>query len=170
MLPLPLKGEKNQILNSVKDHLISLGFDIVATDFSRPWGGFLVINEKQAEKFSKHYFPEVDADSLRITEKLSPKILMVEPGKKLSWQYHRRRSEIWKLVAGEAGLVRSRTDELGPTDILEVNEMVKLDQGERHRLVGLSQWGMISEIWQHTDATQPSDEEDIVRVQDDFGR
>jgi len=29
---------------------------------------------------------------------------------------------------------------------------------------------MIAEIWQHTDAAQPSDEDDIVRVQDDFGR
>jgi mannose-6-phosphate isomerase len=29
---------------------------------------------------------------------------------------------------------------------------------------------MISEIWQHTDAENPSNEDDIVRVQDDFGR
>jgi hypothetical protein len=29
---------------------------------------------------------------------------------------------------------------------------------------------MIAEIWQHTNADQPSDEDDIVRVQDDFGR
>lgn len=27
-----------------------------------------------------------------------------------------------------------------------------------------------AEIWQHTDATRPSDEDDIIRVQDDFGR
>ena len=27
-----------------------------------------------------------------------------------------------------------------------------------------------SEIWQHTDADNPSDEDDIIRVQDDFGR
>ena len=39
-----------------------------------------------------------------------------------------------------------------------------------HRLVGLSNWGIIAEIWQHTDPEKPSDEEDIVRVQDDFGR
>jgi hypothetical protein len=45
-----------------------------------------------------------------------------------------------------------------------------LGQGERHRLVGLEDWGVIAEIWQHTDAAIPSDESDIVRVQDDFGR
>jgi len=28
----------------------------------------------------------------------------------------------------------------------------------------------VAEIWQHTDAAQPSNEADIVRVQDDFGR
>jgi mannose-6-phosphate isomerase len=29
---------------------------------------------------------------------------------------------------------------------------------------------VVAEIWQHTDADYPSDEEDIIRVQDDFGR
>jgi hypothetical protein len=27
-----------------------------------------------------------------------------------------------------------------------------LQQGERHRLVGLEEWGVVAEIWQHTDA------------------
>jgi hypothetical protein len=45
-----------------------------------------------------------------------------------------------------------------------------LKQGERHRLIGLDGWGIVAEIWQHTNAQQPSDEDDIVRVQDDFGR
>jgi len=47
---------------------------------------------------------------------------------------------------------------------------IKLNQGERHRLIGLNDWGVVAEIWQHTDAQNPSDEDDIVRVQDDFGR
>ncbi|HZI23492.1 MAG TPA: phosphoheptose isomerase, partial [Chryseolinea sp.] len=53
---------------------------------------------------------------------------------------------------------------------LKVGEIIRLKQGQRHRLVGLDGWGMIAEIWQHTDASKPSDEDDIVRVQDDFGR
>jgi len=167
-----LQGEKSEILESTKIHITSLGFTIVAQDFTRPWGGFLVIDETQAEKFAVHYFPGVNVSSLRISQggKLSPKILMVEPGKKLSWQYHNRRSEIWKLVAGEAGVVRSNTDELTPIHKLKINEIVRLAQGERHRLVGMNNWGMISEIWQHTHAMHPSDEDDIIRLQDDFGR
>jgi mannose-6-phosphate isomerase len=37
-------------------------------------------------------------------------------------------------------------------------------------LLGTKGWGIIAEIWRHTDAANPSDEDDIVRVQDDFGR
>jgi mannose-6-phosphate isomerase len=29
---------------------------------------------------------------------------------------------------------------------------------------------LIAEIWQHTDSENPSDEDDIIRVSDDFGR
>jgi hypothetical protein len=64
----------------------------------------------------------------------------------------------------------SFTDAEGPVKTLSVGELITLQQGERHRLIGLDTWGVVAEIWQHTDATQPSDEEDIVRVQDDFGR
>jgi len=95
---------------------------------------------------------------------------MVQPKTRLSWQYHHRRAEIWKLVAGEAGVVTSPTDVEGTVRALSVGEIIRLDGGERHRLVGLQGWGMISEIWQHTDKENPSDESDIVRVQDDFGR
>jgi mannose-6-phosphate isomerase len=88
----------------------------------------------------------------------------------LSWQYHHRRAEIWKLVAGTAGVVMSDTDKETEVKTLSIGEIVRLEQGKRHRLVGLDGWGMISEIWQHTDAANPSDEDDIIRVQDDFGR
>lgn len=168
--PLSLQGEKSEVLGSVEKHLQDLGFNIVAKDFNRPWGGFFVIDETQAEKFGDLFFPGIEIASLKIGGKLSPKILMVQTGKRLSWQYHHRRAEIWKLVAGTAGVVTSQTDEEGPVKKLEVNEIIRLNQGQRHRLVGLDGWGMISEIWQHTDPQHPSDEDDIVRVQDDFGR
>ena len=31
-------------------------------------------------------------------------------------------------------------------------------------------FGVVAEIWQHTDLNNPSDENDIVRIQDDYGR
>ena len=44
-------------------------------------------------------------------------------------------------------------------------DQIILKQGERHRLVGLEDFGIVAEIWQHTEKNQPSDEEDIVRIQ-----
>mgnify|MGYP003350752161 CR=1 FL=1 len=42
-------------------------------------------------------------------------------------------------------------------------------RGERHRLIGTKEgWGMVAEIWQHTVPDHPSDESDIVRLQDDY--
>jgi mannose-6-phosphate isomerase-like protein (cupin superfamily) len=165
-----LKGEKPEVLASVEKYLTDAGFKIAAKDFNRPWGGFFVLDESQAQKFGQLYFPNIDLSTLKISGKLSPKILMVQTDKRLSWQYHFRRAEIWKLVAGTAGVVTSETDDEGPVQKLQVGEIIRLKQGQRHRLIGLDGWGMIAEIWQHTDPAKPSDEDDIVRVQDDFGR
>ncbi len=49
-------------------------------------------------------------------------------------------------------------------------EVLRLELGERHRLIGLQTWGIVAEIWQHIDTTSPSDESDIVRVSDDYDR
>lgn len=168
---LSLNGDKQNVFDNVEKHLTRKGFTIVAKDFRRPWGGFFVLEEEQAERFGAEYFEGISIPSLKVKGgKLSPKILMVEGGKRLSWQYHHRRSEIWKLAAGRAGVAISETDKEGVVQPLAVGEVVRLRQGMRHRLVGLEGWGMVAEIWQHTDPAHPSDEEDIVRVQDDFGR
>src|SRR5262245_19094906 len=167
---LKLDGAKDSVMSKVENQLVKLWFSIAAKDLKRPWGGFFVLDETQAKKFADMYFPGIDISSLKISGKLSPKILMVESNKRLSWQYHHRRAEIWKLVAGVAGVVTSETDVEGTVQQLKVGEIIRLKQGQRHRLVGLSGWGMIAEIWQHTDSHNPSDEDDIVRVQDDFGR
>ncbi len=161
---------KESVFKRVQNYLNQLQLTVVAKDMERPWGGFFVIDENQAGKFAQHFFPEVELNSLNMGGKLSPKILMVQPRQRLSWQYHHRRAEIWKLVAGEAGVHTSETDVQGPPQTLQQNEIIRLRQGQRHRLIGLNNWGMVSEIWQHTDASQPSDESDIVRLQDDFGR
>lgn len=168
---LLLKGDKTTLFPEVQKNLENRGYRIVAKDFNRPWGGFFVIEEGQAEKFAAEFFPGIAVDSLKVSGgKLSPKVLMVESNKRLSWQWHRRRSEIWKLAAGTAGVVTSNTDQQGTLKKLQPGDVIRLDKGLRHRLVGLDGWGMVAEIWQHTDPSNPSDENDIVRVQDDFGR
>lgn len=147
-----------------------LNFTIVKEDLTRPWGGFYVIDEAQAAAFAKEFFPEEDFEALKISDKLSPKILMVAPHKRLSWQYHHRRAEIWSCINGEVAVATSITDAEEQKHVLKVGDKIKLAQGQRHRLIGLDGWGIVAEIWQHTDAANPSDEDDIVRLQDDFGR
>lgn len=160
---------KQDIFNAIQHHLSKDGYTVVQKDFDRPWGGFFVIEESQAEKFAQQYFSHLSFSSIKIG-KLSPKILVVEANKRLSWQYHHRRSEIWKAVSGRVGVVTSATDEEGALQELNEGDVIQLAQGQRHRLVGLNQWGVLAEIWQHTNSNHPSDEDDIVRVQDDFGR
>ncbi len=162
--------DKQSFFKQAEEQVKDLGFTIVKQDQERPWGGFFVIDEVQAPKFAAHFFPDEDFEALKISEKLSPKILMVAPKQRLSWQYHHRRAEIWKCIGGTVGVATSDNDDQKDMHILQVEDIIKLKQGQRHRLIGLEDWGMVAEIWQHTDAENPSDEDDIVRVQDDFGR
>lgn len=161
---------KEKLFQETAQQLAEQGFSIDRQDQSRPWGGFFVIQEDQAQRFADTYFDAIPVDDLKISGKLSPKILIVAPDKRLSWQYHHRRAEIWKVVKGKVGVVTSDTDQQGEAKIYEPGALITLKQGERHRLVGLDDWGVLAEIWQHTDAENPSNEDDIVRVQDDFGR
>lgn len=158
------------LFDKIHKELLDQSFQLVKTDLSRPWGGFFVIAEAQAQAFADAYFEGLDVSTLKIGGQLSPKILIVAPDKRLSWQYHHRRAEIWRVIQGQAGVVTSDTDEEGALQVLNVGDTITLKQGERHRLIGLSDYAVIAEIWQHTDANHPSNEEDIVRVQDDFGR
>ena len=161
---------KETMFSQIEKTLQSQGFKIEKMDHTRPWGGFFVIDESQAQKFSDQYFKGLDTNALKISGKLSPKVLVVAPRKRLSWQYHHRRAEIWTVVKGPVAVVKSDTDIETAPQIYQEGDTIKLRQGERHRLVGLNTWGVLAEIWQHTDAENPSDEDDIVRVQDDFGR
>ncbi len=162
--------QKPEIFGNVRKTLLQDNFEIITEDQSRPWGGFFVLAEDQAQLFADTYFNGITVDDLRISGKLSPKILIVAPDKRLSWQYHHRRAEIWQVIKGTVGVITSATDEEGELKTYSHGDRIILEKGERHRLVGLKDWGIIAEIWQHTDPSNPSDESDIVRVQDDFGR
>ncbi len=172
MKPLILSPNlsKSQIAAVVETYLGEAGFSISTQDFERPWGGFFVLEESQIRKFKETFFPEVSLSEEQYAQKLSPKFLLVEPGARLSWQYHYRRAELWTLVAGEAAISRSLDDAQGPAVAMIPHEIVSLKQGERHRLIGTAGWGVVAEIWMHTEASQPSDEDDIVRLQDDYAR
>jgi mannose-6-phosphate isomerase-like protein (cupin superfamily) len=171
-MPLNFSADtsKELIFDRIAEYLEERELKVASQDSTRPWGGFFVLEEDEARKFISLYFPHLTKEELSISGKLSPKILVVGPGKRLSWQYHHRRAEIWKLIGGVAGVIISDTDEEKEKTELKIGDIIQLKQGERHRLIGMDGWGVVAEIWRHTDKENPSDEDDIVRVQDDFGR
>ena len=161
---------KDQVFKKVASLLDDSKFTIANKDESRPWGGFYVIDEAQAVEFAKHFFPEENLSEIKITNKLSPKILIVAPYKRLSWQFHHRRAEIWKCISDKVSVATSDSDDQTHIHILNNGDIIKLPTGKRHRLIGMDNWGIVAEIWQHTDESNPSDEDDIVRLQDDYDR
>ena len=154
---------------NIEDELNDLGFQIVDSNFEKPWGAYFCIDEKQVQDFSDKFFNGIEVDSLKVKNKLSPKILIVKPNMRLSWQYHNRRAEIWQVYKGQVGVVQSDTDIEKKLKNYIPTDQIRLNQGTRHRLVGLSDYGVVAEIWQHTDEIS-SNEDDIIRVQDDFNR
>lgn len=162
--------DSDEVFNQLGEYISELGLTVDRYDFTRPWGGFFVLREEDAPQFAKIFFPEIDFSSIQITQKLSPKFLIVFPGKRLSWQYHFRRAELWKVIQGPVKIAISDTDEEVEPKIFQVGESVFLYQGQRHRLIGDEGVGIVAEIWQHIQEDFPSDEADIVRIQDDFGR
>ncbi len=162
--------DRTSVFDAVQKDMERQGFRITGQDRQRPWGGFFYIDESQAKEFAEKFFPNLSAEAFSEGQKLSPKILLVAPNQRLSWQYHYRRAELWRVIGGKAAIITSETDKQHDMRLIPMDTVIHLHQGERHRLIGLDEWGVIAEIWQHTDPEHPSDEDDIVRVQDDFGR
>ena len=106
----------------------------------RPWGKF-------------RSFPHKQAGSI--------KIITVEPGGILSLQYHHRRSEFWVIL--DAGLEVTVGDKVWQP---EKNEEILVSRKTPHRLRCIGrEHARVMEIW-----LGYSDESDIVRLEDDYGR
>ena len=157
------------LYNQVKKEIERLQFNVINFDFDRPWGGFLVIDEGQLPLFISTFFNKTDIN-LSKKIKLSPKILIVNPKSRLSWQYHFRRKEIWSVYRGPVGVIKSMDDIEKQIGIYQSGDIIIFDILERHRLIGLKDYGIVAEIWQHIDINNPSNEDDIVRLQDDYKR
>lgn len=161
---------KSEVFQQAAHILLSRGFRLIDLDINRPWGFFLSVDESQAPEFIKEFYEGIDLEDTDTSLPLRPKFLGIAPGRRLSWQYHHRRSEVWRTLAGAYDLVTSDTDSEKMPKTINEGEVVKIPQGARHRGVGLDNWALVAEIWEHTDSTKLSSEDDIIRVQDDFGR
>jgi len=168
---LGVEGTKAEVVNEVDRWIYDLGFEALEINESKPWGAYWKIDDERIEMFVDIFFPEIKSKLLKSKFNLSPKFLLVAPGEKLSWQYHHRRAENWRVVAGTVGIKVSDTD-IEPEGFgkYKAGESISFDRGTRHRLIGLDRWGLVAEIWKHTDLNEPSNEEDIVRLKDDYAR
>lgn len=158
------------IFDQIRQELHNNGFTIQEENLTKPWGAYFLIDESQTQQFLTKYFPTIGKNEFQPGLKLSPKILIVAPHMRLSWQYHHRRQELWRVLDQPVEVVLNNTDKLVPGKTYQQGDIIRIKLGERHRLVGLDNWGVVAEIWTHTDPKNPSNEDDIVRVQDDFSR
>lgn len=168
------KERTSQEVNEEVAHLLKVaGYTIAIRDYERPWGGFNQLANEDADRFISEFFPDITPEEARLgnpDSALSPKILVVAPEQRLSWQYHDRRAERWAYIK-DGGYYRSLDDEQGQYHAAVAGEVVQFAQSERHRLVGaVGHYTLVAEIWQHTDPEHLSDEEDIVRLSDDYKR
>ena len=106
---------------------------------SRPWGRF--------EKFHQN-------------RSCTVKLIYVNANSRLSLQYHKKRSEFWKVIKGNA-----RVEIDGKTIILGEGETITIPRQARHRVLALESECIILEI-----AYGRFDENDIVRLEDDYQR
>ena len=172
-LETDLPNEKEELTADVIAALQEAGYGVVEINTEKPWGAYVRIRNDQADDFVHEFFPGLSPEEARLgieSAELSPKILIVSPEQRLSWQYHYRRAERWAfLTAGSYN--KSLDDNPGDPVATQAGDVVQFEKSERHRLNGLQDgYVVVAEIWQHTDSTAPSDEDDIVRLYDDYAR
>ena len=158
------------IFNDVEKLLINYKLNYSSKDLDRPWGGFYVINELLSKDFFSIFFHSSYLKKIDFKSKLSPKILIIKPNKRLSWQYHNRRSEIWSVIKGNILVSRSENDNQADHIKLKAKDQIEIGKKIRHRIIGTDDYALVAEIWIHNDKNNPSDENDIIRLQDDFNR
>jgi mannose-6-phosphate isomerase len=120
---------------------VAIGNTGVVEHDIRPWGEYTVLE---------------DAPTFKV------KRIEVRPGKRLSLQMHQRRSEHWFVVQGSGQVVLDeRTVEVA------AGASVDIPAGTAHRVTNTGPADLIFVEVQHGTYFG---EDDIIRLQDDFGR
>ncbi|OGY35246.1 MAG: hypothetical protein A3D99_01075 [Candidatus Andersenbacteria bacterium RIFCSPHIGHO2_12_FULL_45_11] len=161
---------KSEIQKRVRTYITNKGLRIAGEDFERPWGGFFLTDDVDTDTFLDLFFAREAVQLRSDGKKISPKLLVVLPEMRLSWQYHDRRAEMHKVIRGPVAYSLSITNDLSDPVTYYADALVEIPQGTRHRLIGLNEWGLVAEVWQHVIPSHPSDEADNHRLQDDFKR
>lgn len=165
---------KHDALSRVKQMIEQLGYTVVEANETKPWGGMYRLSDDDAGQFIHDFFPGLSLNEARLGRpdvRLSPKFLLIAPGTRLSWQYHMRRAERWHFLTSGTYTVSKTNDEPEVT-VAPAGTITQLAAQTRHRVTSpnQSQYVLVAEVWQHTDPQQLSDEDDIIRLQDDYRR
>ncbi len=107
----------------------------------RPWGRYEVLQETATHKVKSIY---------------------VLPGKRLSYQRHQKRSEHWYVVDGSGEVTLD-----GKVQLVSAGSNIQVPQGALHRIRNT---GANELIFIEVQTGTYFGEDDIERVEDDFGR
>ena len=107
----------------------------------RPWGSYEVLQEGATYKV---------------------KSIHVNPGKRLSYQRHQKRSEHWYVTDGSGEVTLD-----GKVQVVSRGSIIEIPQGMLHRI---SNTGDRELIFIEVQTGSYFGEDDIERVEDDFGR
>jgi mannose-1-phosphate guanylyltransferase/mannose-6-phosphate isomerase len=99
-------------------------------------------------------------ENFTLNEQSTVKILRIAPNSRFSLQKHKVRSEYWQVIQGYG--VAQSGDEIRD---VKIGDEIQMHPGDLHRLSGGPEGISVLEISFGT-----FDENDIERVEDDFGR
>jgi mannose-6-phosphate isomerase len=108
----------------------------------RPWGNYEVIETR---------------------ENFSIKMIVINPGCQPSYQYHSKREETWIILEGDAQVTID--DSITSSSR---GDIIKVPVGAKHRIKNTSSSALLKFIEIQTGSY--FGEDDIVRIQDDYGR
>ncbi|MEX0853753.1 MAG: mannose-1-phosphate guanylyltransferase/mannose-6-phosphate isomerase [Bauldia sp.] len=117
--------------------------------------------------FARHYRPWGHYQSLDLGERHQVKRIVVNPGERLSLQKHAHRAEHWTVVEGVAEVTVGMEASALETNAVSAGEHVHIPQGAIHRLANRGTMPMTLIEVQVGDYLG---EDDIVRLEDDYGR
>ena len=107
----------------------------------RPWGRFFVLHDEPNYKLKR---------------------IEVEPNQRLSYQYHRYRSEVWTIIEGEGTLNLN-----GTLRTLSKGETILIPQGSKHRIENKYKEKL---VFIELQTGSYFGEDDIIRIEDDYNR
>ena len=111
------------------------------SESTRPWGRYEILQESAAHKV---------------------KCIWVLPGKRLSYQRHEKRAEHWFIVSGTA-LVTHNGKQLQ----MQSGDTIDIAIGDLHRIENV---GADDVVFIEIQSGSYFGEDDIERIEDDFGR